>query len=381
MRSSLIGLVLSLTVLACRPSTPPSNQPSSTNTTELHINPFVDTLTDSNSLLILQNLQHFLQTKNAAATQNEYWDNADFERYVYPYNDIFRIEEGKWQPNLLEIIPLQKDSLYQVKLAYMQTNKLRFIYNFLAEGSSKMGFKFKRILAYQTHDWQEKKVGAIQYKITPSHTFKRKNAKKLHVFNKRVAKFFDTSPIEFTYYLCLSPAELFQIRGFDYHPMMYKYPTGGQNETWTHTIYAGNDSEWYPHELVHSYTAKLYGKTIPRLFDEGIATYLGGSNEMTLGKHLTNLKNYLDNHPKADIMQMIWENKRIGTDGETAVLYAVGGLFCEAAIEKAGKKGLETLFEAGKEQEACLAAIGEVFELSPSDIPAFIKQQLADVTQ
>lgn len=349
----------------------------------LHYNPYLDTITDTNSLIIARTLRQFLLTKNQDARSNIHWLASDFDTYGYPFIDIYEVEEdGKWQATLLDIITIEKDKKYQIKLAYTDTTgAIKMIYNLLAisqpTAANPQRFVFARILQHQTQDWEVQQVGAIKYILSPQHTFDSLQGQLLDSFNNVLADFFETEVLDITYYLCQDPQELFRIRGFDYNPTMFKFENGGQNESWRNIIYAGNNAAWYPHELVHSYTYARYARTIHRVFDEGLATYLGGSNELPLSHHLQNLKRYLAENPTVDALDLLYNNTEI-YDKETACLYAIGGLFCQLALERPnGKIVLQQLLEAGKSKEDFLAIIDTVFGIQDAAaIDGFVRKSL-----
>lgn len=367
-------VLLMLVFQCCKPTeTTPKEEPL------LHLNSFLDTMyTDSSKILVKQTLQHFLAIKNEAAHENPYWLAADFETYQYPYLDIYQIEQaGKYKPSLLDIVTLKKDSLYNVKLAFLANRNIHSIYNFLATRQSNGKYVFSRIIDYNTRKWKKKMVGNIQYIISPQHGFDSTVASRLDSFNTATAHFFETDPISLTYYLCTDPQELFQIRGFDYQPVMYKFKTGGQNESWSNIIYAGNNTAWYPHEVVHSYTYAQYGRQIHRVFDEGIATYLGGSNEMHLEAHLDNLRRYLKENPSTKVYDLLYNNTEI-YDRETNCLYAIGGLFCQVALEEMGKSYLEELLQGGKSKEGFKTTLRNMYGIhSNEELDTFVRKKLS----
>ena len=372
----LIGSVLFL----CRCTT--TSSPSSETVAEelfMHSNAFLDTISkDSNKLKIQQTVVDFLQTKNETARKNPYWLSADFERYRYPYLDIYQIEEdGHYQPTLLDIVTIEEERCYTVKIAFLAGRNIHSIYNFLATKQRGGHFLFSRILDHNTDAWERQKVGSINYIISPQHQFRQEEGIRLDSFNKEIASFFGINPIALTYYLCLDPQELFSIRGFDYHPMMYKFDTGGQNESWDNRIYAGNNSAWYPHEVIHSYTYALYEKSIHRVFDEGLATYLGGSNERSLDRHLQNLRNYLVVNPSVRAYDLLYNNVEINNRA-TNCLYAIGGLFCKVVLEEKGKKSLFQLLKGGKKKKDFQNSLKLFFGIhSNEDLDQFVREKLA----
>jgi hypothetical protein len=175
----------------------------------------------------------------------------------------------------------------------------------------------------------------------------------------------------------MNPEELLQIRGFDFKPEMYVAENGGQNEVWSGIIYSGNGSEKYEHELVHSYLYKLYRLSLHRLFDEGMATYLGGSSGKPYPFHRQKLKEYLRQHPETDLSSQLDPYQSLKIEEVTSLSYTTGALLCEYAYRLGGKEALLRLFSSGKEEEAFWAGL-EPLELNKNNFNEKLRQLLKE---
>ena len=139
----------------------------------ISVNP--DVIVDSLEIRIINRWKDFLVTKNYDIEKNRYWVAEDFQKFKYPYRDIYGIE-GKnnndyfYKPTVLEILPTENDYTYLIKTAFIGEDKsVKCIYNVLAQRDSTKGAPvfFKSIRDYNTRDWQRKTVGNIQYIINP----------------------------------------------------------------------------------------------------------------------------------------------------------------------------------------------------------------------
>ena len=74
----------------------------------LTISPIVNQNDQSNQKII-EALAGFLKTKNSSLIENLFWVQSDFQKFIYPYLDIYNIENSKYgkdfyRPTLVDII-------------------------------------------------------------------------------------------------------------------------------------------------------------------------------------------------------------------------------------------------------------------------------------
>jgi hypothetical protein len=127
----------------------------------LSISPTIDTTSIENKEAVLV-IENFLNLKNNSLTENEYWLESDFEKYIYPYFDIYRIEYGNRSKNdykqtLMELVDLD-DGHKLVKIGFVGFNPItnesliKGIYNIIALRNEDK-WNLKRVIDYQTKDW------------------------------------------------------------------------------------------------------------------------------------------------------------------------------------------------------------------------------------
>lgn len=305
---------------------------------------------------IIETLVKFLATKNNTTNEiNKYWLSFEYKTNIFPYYDIYNIEASMhgpdfYRPTLMEIKPTNNENKKIVKIGYIGHNDstgeniIRAIYNIVASKDS-AGIIFSMYLNYITKDWQETTIGSVTYKISPlsCRTLNIVEALKQKKEIAELCDFFSCKEIPINYYSCINPVEVFQIKGFDYNTLMYVDTSGGLNEPGDNII-SGNNSDYYMHEVAHSYTGHLF-PSINSFLNEGFATLIGGSGKFSYEWHRNKLKNYLEKNPQfsfADHTTNTWENLFI--DKETQITYMLGALICERTLRLYGKTKLFEIF-------------------------------------
>ena len=296
---------------------------------------------------VISTVRAFLETKNDSYTENKYWLKQDFDKYKYPYIDLYNIENGRlgknfYQPTLMEIIPTDQVNQWVVKLAFIghntetNQNQVRVIYNIIA---SKINdeIKLSRYQDFVLESWQYFKKESISYYISPVKKINEAEVSKQQKDIEMLCNFFNTQPIPLIYISCINPKEVFEVKGFDYNPMMYVGNTGGFAEH-GNFILSGNNSEVYTHEIVHIYTMNLFPNIKP-FFDEGLATFLAGSGTFDYAWHKEKLKRFLIQNPTFQIehhMEDLYE--RLYFEEETSIPYLIAAVICEYVLEVHGKE-------------------------------------------
>ena len=196
---------------------------------------------------------------------------------------------------------------------------------------------FSHYTNYATRNWVKRKQGSINYISSPNRDFSNSDAQEQEKFTQFLAGFFEVKQIPITYYSCVNAEELFRVRGFDFNMQMFLHKTGGQ-AGFNNDLYSGNNRDIYNHEVVHLYLNKAVKGKINSLLNEGLATYMGGSNEMEYSQHRANLLSYIIENPDFDFAQYLnaYDTFYINQDS-TSVPYTVGALICELAYKECGK--------------------------------------------
>lgn len=352
-------LIVSFLTLAC---TSPTEIPKNVHLT---VSSLIDKENSTNSLIISA-LHRFLQSKNNSLSDNDLWLKSDFQNYVYPYLDIYNIEHstfGKdfYKPTVMEILPTENENQNIVKIAFIghnsktNENLIKSIYNIVANVENE-NITFSRYLDFVTKDWTTQKNESINYMISPNKTVNYTEISHQKEEINKLCQFFQTQPINITYYSCVNPKELFEIKGFDYHPMMYADKSGGLAEL-GNMIFSGNNSEVYTHEIVHIYTNNLFPK-IDQYINEGIATYIAGSGKHSYHWHRNKLRQFLAEHKNYNIAKHTDPYERIYFENETSIPYLTAALILERTFSIYGKDKLMEVLKSDKELWPTLKTVG-----------------------
>ena len=324
---------------------------------------------------IINTLGDFLETKDP-----KYWLRSDLEKYTSPYSELSDIEAGKYganfyKPSLMEIIATDEPNRKIVKIAFIgyhpedKTNIIKAIYNVVANKVGNQVY-FSKYLDLIIKNWKTVQRNNIKYYISPAKTINEEEVEKQHQDIIKISEFFDIEPFQITYYSTISPKELFELKGFEYHPMMYVDRSGGF-AIGKDIILSANNSEYYTHEAVHLYTTKLFPNIDPYL-DEGIATYFGGSGKFDFEWQKGKLKQFLTQNPDFKIEDHLDPYERIYFENETPILYILAGSICERTIRIYGKKKLFNIFKSKKDLVKILEEVG----LSRSNINQELRKEL-----
>lgn len=280
----------------------------------------------------------------------------------------------------MEIISTGEDGKKIVKVAYIgyneetetESNLIKAIYNMIAVKIDGKIF-FSKYINYVTKDWRIKKEDNLTYYISPSKNFSLEEVEEQKADIKLLSEFFGVEKFPISYYSAVSPEEVFKLKGFDYHPMMYTSDSGGFAEDYN-VIISGNNSEYYTHEVVHLYTSKLF-PGINSYFDEGIATYFGGSGKFDYQWQKGKLKKFLTENPDFDVLKHLDVYESMYFEKETPIPYVVSAVLCEMIIAKFGKEKLFSVFKNGTSLEESF----KIFNLNKNNINSELKKFLKSI--
>ncbi|NBL64087.1 hypothetical protein GV828_02600 [Flavobacterium sp. NST-5] len=358
-----LAVFLILTILSSTLSC--SSQNKNPEEKILTISPNINQKISANNEIIAV-LDDFFETKNNSVLENKFWLPSDFQKYKYPFLDLYNIENSKhgknfFKPTLMEILPTENSNQKILKIAFIghhhetNQNQIKAIYNLVSENNSG-NIKLSRYLNLATKNWQKHSTKSVNYYISPN---KKANQTEMFLQQKDIdfiCTFFETKPIEITYFSCINPKELFEIKGFDYHPMMYIDSSGGFADH-GNIIFSGNDSEIYTHEIVHIYMRNLFPE-INSFLDEGIATYIAGSGKFDYQWHREKIKKLLTKNPTFDFASQTDIYARNYFENETPLPYLTAALVIEHTLRHFGKNALIDLLNSKTDLWTSLNKVG-----------------------
>lgn len=363
-----------------------NGQSEKTENSFLTVSPLINTDNSVNKLIISA-LKSFLQSKNNSLSENSFWLQSDFQKYIYPFVDIYTIEQSKYgndfyKPTLMEILPTDIEQQKIVKIAFLghnsntNENLIKAVYNIIANVVGEK-ITFSRYLDFATKTWTKQKNESINYIISPN-----RNVNKEEIDNQRnevhkLCDFFKTASINISYYSCINPKELFEIKDFDYNPLMYVDNTGGLAD-FGNIIFSGNNSEIYTHEIVHIYTNNLSPKS-DKFLDEGIATYIAGSGKYDYKWHREKLRKFITENPEHDFKNRIDPYERFYFEKETSIPYLTAALICERTKRIYGNEKLLQLLKSEHELWKSLKNVGLTKENINEELIKELKREVTPI--
>lgn len=309
--------------------------------------------------------------------QSSLWSQK--ERLLYAVPDIDIVDIAIASDGFITYYPLvlniqQLDSFFVIKTAFVGQKDsvpvLHSIYNVIAKKEGNV-YKLHRFIDHYTKNYKYISVPNITFFYPPSHAVKDSSIIRSIDFNHHLASFFQTSELDFKFYVFENTEQRIRAKGFDYNYLMFNsIQISGDVDPYSRIIYSGNGSEYYPHEMVHLYTNKLYSP-VNIFFDEGICTFLAGNLE-SFSTDMKNLKYFLsvNKNPVEEYMFKKTSEKK------TNIKYAIAGIICAVAYEKMGLQGFKTLCTSPNSELIIFETIEKVLGIKKQDLNAFIRKEL-----
>src|SRR5690606_2319100 len=186
--------------------------------------------------------------------------------------------------------------------------------------------------------------------------FDNESALSMYRFSNKIASLFSCDPIPVTYYKFRNPIDLFQSLGMDYVVNQFYASSGGFAFQEKRTILAANNSEYYAHELCHIYTHQNRPADLLNTYaDEGFATYMGGSGELSLDEILNYTERTYLTADKDLLVEFKSFYERMPNDIDFG--YGLSGLFVALIHQKHGFDAVRELLYCENTMEAYFAIV------------------------
>ncbi|MEM9896894.1 MAG: hypothetical protein AAF789_11030, partial [Bacteroidota bacterium] len=211
----------------------------------------------------------YIQSGQYKIRDSVYWNYDKMiipDYFMWPLNTRTLLTRlPKLQVKVLGVFPVENGH-YNLKSSFSHVDARGEVHldGIVSVFAKKFDGKYLLVNSSQYHAgvWQKERIGNITYYIHPEHTFDRLEAERMSLFNQEMAIRFDVEPLKFEYYVANYARQIVQLWGHDYMPKMYiPVQSGGVADIENKIVYAGNNSEYYPHEVVHLYT---HAKTTTR---------------------------------------------------------------------------------------------------------------------
>lgn len=331
---------------------------------------------------IIKKFEECYNAKSFLAYDN-YWDKNDTIFFNKPYENLYGILNRNYPSYTPTIVSVQRKNKekYLVKIAIIGNPEgffsLDYIYNIYAIKNKKKGFVFKNTISDNLKNWKTTNVGNISYYSPNNRLLNNKNIKKQIDFENYLTAFLNVEKINYKYVVCSSIREIYEVLGYDFvDTMFFTEQVGALSYPHQNILFSGNDSEFYPHELVHIYSHKKFPNIHP-VFDEGFATYLGGSKGMEYKEHIMILRNHIKNE-RINIFDYLFDNRKrhVIIGDNTSFMYSFGAFICHLIVEKFGEEKLFQFMNCGKSDKELQTSIEEIFKINSDDFDNFFKKEL-----
>ena len=347
---------------------------------EIHISPYVRNAQTNPELKILKKWESFLH-------KNLYyeWDSEDLVcsmKMPYPMMPLQEVINKDvlvhHYLNILGIYPIDSN-LYCIKNSLITQNADTIYPAYQFSVFAKLEYKNIRFMSNPQivkTKWQHKKVGNIDYYYDWNDNLNMKDAVYFDSFNDELAAKFGLEPIEFDYFQCKFSRNVFDVQGYDLHPAKYfSDQSGGMADTYNHIIYSGNGKAIYTHELVHLYSRQRW-KNSHIWFDEGLATYLGGSRELPFEWHLTELNSFAKAYPDYQLSDIDTLQYFKNDSFDLQFKYNIGVLIINEIIEKHGFEYLDNVMGQGKETKDFYRILEKSLDVKKEDMDEWVRKKV-----
>jgi len=355
---------------------------------KFHINSNIKNAEEDYFKKIENNWKAYISSQEYVRNNNIYWS---YEKHPFPdYAYISLLldlntainDEQDVQCTILGIIPAEND-YFLLKTMFSQKDEhsgladVKYIISVYAKKTEDQ-YLFINSIQYHEEIYENKIIGDINYIIHPDHQFKEKDAQKMNEFNKWIAAKFEVPPLKFDYVLANNTNDLSEVIGLDFFAYSYQpVPSGGMADNYNTMIFAGNNSAYYPHEVVHLYTNLRFRRQYHTWIDEGIAAYFGGSTGYKIEWHIQKLKKFLEKNPEYPLNNL----SELQTDipnGEytTDFRYAIGGFLCGKIYDNEGMTGLFEALQSGRTDGEYFAIMESKLGFKKEEFGTYIKAEL-----
>ena len=245
------------------------------------------------------------------------------------------------------------DSVFAVKIIYgfadssgthLQPVTMQRLYAVRAPGSP-YGWQFSSPLPRLTRTWAHRDFGRITYWYEPGLTPSLTKGLQASRFVDSVAKLFSVKPpAHLDAYLTATMDDGLRLIGLDFSVQNSGPGTGfggrgGGAGRWL-ILSDPRVSEAYLHELVHSVLNQTL-QSRNTIFNEGVASWLGGSGDLSSRQLYIGLQAYQRSHTRATMLDVL--QGKGGGEGQDAVVavYGTRALIADSIYRSSGIGGLK----------------------------------------
>ena len=363
----LVGLAVVSPALA--------QQPSPTVTVSWAI----DT-TSSDLRQIVALVRAYLAQPDSSARSRGLWSTAtEFDRRVGDLTMVIGTYQG-FPATIVGIISDGPgDSVYTVKVLHAEADSARTRISPLAlqrlyavrEPGARFGFKLAGTLPRLTSHWQRRSSGRMTFWYAPGQRPDNDRISRATRFVDSVAGLFEVrAPQHLNVYVTADMDEAERALGLDFFPRAG--PGRGGAALPFDIVLAGDPAlgEAYLHEFVHV----VLGGRFPGnngLFNEGVATWLAGSQGRTTRQLYTHLHRYQSLQPALTVVDLLsGSSQAADARAWTDAHRATGALVADAIYRRDGLRGLRAFALLKGDPDSLVASLPGLLGLPDSDSAA-----------
>ena len=328
---------------------------------------------------IVREWSNYLRAGRNTPGAASHWSARDRSWPMYDIAASIGTYDAGFAATVLDVRPTRPGSLdeYVVKTLIARVNAehdvrpvvLTRVYAIREQGR----WVFANALTRDTSDWLRATVGPITYVVSPRRSFDRARAERLLAFADSVAVAFEVprlSPV--TYYVADSSDELYRAMGVDwtFGSLGASYASAGNSMVLSGNPVFGEENR---HEIVHILLAPILaeGRTSP-MINEGVASWLGGSQGMTYEQFMRRYAEYLKDNPDVTVETLL-EGARIDQGW-----YPTGALLVRMAYEAGGYSALRDLMRSGRSPDDLRSAMSRVLGVEWEDIVVDVRERVLE---
>lgn len=333
------------------------------------------TITDVGDVVRL--VRAYLANPDSSARSRGLWSTAtDFDRRV---GDLTSEAYQGFPATIVSVASDGPgDSVYVVRVLYADADSSRRSISLLAlqrlyavrESGAPFRFRLTGALPRLTREWEQRTRGRITFWYAPGQHPNPAKISHVSSFVDSVAILFQVPPPKhLDMYVGRSLEEVQRAIGLDFFPSASADRGRGGRAMSAGILLVGNPAlgEAYLHELAHV----ILGPTFPirnRLFNEGVATWLGGSRGRNPQETYARLRVIQAARPALTLQQVLRNDIPDATAEEmTDAFNATGALVVDAVYRRRGITGLRALAQLSNDPNALLPALPAELGLAGSD--------------
>jgi hypothetical protein len=350
--------------------------PAQTAPTTVSVSFGVDTsATDIGNIVRL--VRAYLANPDSSAKSRGLWSSAtDFDRRV---GDL-TVEAYQGFPATVISVASDGpgDSVFVIRMLYARADggganisplAMQRFYA-VRESGAPFGFKLSGALPRLTGWWDHRTKGRVTFWYAPGQHPNAARISHTSSFVDSVAILFQVpAPKHLDMYVTGSMEEAQRAIGLDFFPSASADRGRGGRTIGGGIVLAGNPAlgEGYVHEVAHV----ILGPAFPSrngLFNEGVATWLGGSRGRTTQEMYSRLHQIQLAHPALTFGQILTRDvPDASAEQLSEAFYATGALVVDAVYRRAGLTGLRALALLNNDPKTLLAALPAQVGLAASD--------------